>query len=215
MCEARTKMIVSYGTDVGLRRKNNEDFLHVDEKLNLFIVADGVGGHERGEDASKIAIDTFVDNFDKNKSFTELAILCDKAVSSLEYSRFGASPGTTLIAVHKDGNSIRWLSVGDSYIFLIKGDDVLLMNTLDDAGGLITQALGGHYKVFNPHTGVFKLQDDEVLILASDGIDEISRKTIAKLVKESDFDTLAEDLINAVNQNGGRDNTTVICIKNK
>src|SRR3989304_536543 len=52
-------MIESYGvTDVGLRRKLNEDSLILDNALGLFIVADGMGGHNAGEIASRLAVET-------------------------------------------------------------------------------------------------------------------------------------------------------------
>src|SRR4051812_9469339 len=48
-------------TDVGLRRENNQDFVLFDEKLGLYVVADGMGGHRGGEVASKMAAETVVE----------------------------------------------------------------------------------------------------------------------------------------------------------
>lgn len=54
---------VAYLTDVGLVRDHNEDAILVDDTLNIFIVADGMGGHEKGEIASKILVDSFLSTY--------------------------------------------------------------------------------------------------------------------------------------------------------
>jgi len=54
---------VAFLTDVGLVRDHNEDSILVDQKSNMFIVADGMGGHEKGEIASQIVIDSFLEAY--------------------------------------------------------------------------------------------------------------------------------------------------------
>ncbi|MCA1765583.1 MAG: protein phosphatase 2C domain-containing protein, partial [Desulfobulbaceae bacterium] len=55
------KFKVSGRTDVGIKRRSNEDSFDIDRQLGLFIVADGMGGHAAGEVASKMAIDVTTD----------------------------------------------------------------------------------------------------------------------------------------------------------
>jgi len=51
---------IAYLTDVGLKRKHNEDTILIDKRSNIYLVADGMGGHEKGEVASKIVAETFL-----------------------------------------------------------------------------------------------------------------------------------------------------------
>ncbi|RPJ80126.1 MAG: serine/threonine-protein phosphatase, partial [Deltaproteobacteria bacterium] len=62
-------------TDVGRKRKGNEDRFSINDKLGLYIVADGMGGHAAGEVASKIVVDTineYLDRFQQDEKAEEL-----------------------------------------------------------------------------------------------------------------------------------------------
>lgn len=207
-------MRVSSESHVGLRRKSQEDSYSVDEKQKLFIIADGMGGHSNGAEASKVAVEAFLEKFDPSKPFSDAVIYADKKVQEIEKTKrmFGSNPGTTFIAAHKDGVYFRWVSIGDSYIFHVKKDGIQIINPLDEMGGMLTQALGGHYDYLDPHVGKVKLEEGEFLLLASDGIDDISHKEIHKIVTTTKFEDIAQTLIDKVNESGGRDNITVICV---
>ena len=62
-----------HGTHVGLRRARNEDTYYADAALGLFLVADGMGGHQHGEVASALARDAIVESVRKGKSLAEAA----------------------------------------------------------------------------------------------------------------------------------------------
>jgi protein phosphatase len=61
---------VAHVIDIGLRKENNEDALLIDDTIGLFVVADGMGGHERGEVASRIVIDSFKEALSKDEDST-------------------------------------------------------------------------------------------------------------------------------------------------
>ncbi len=130
-------------SDVGRRRKKNEDCVLVEEKHGIYLLADGMGGHSGGEVASKMALDEIADFFDKNRETTEKeinalyefpdnlplpghkllrAIICaDEAI--LKKSRQDenlAGMGTTVAAIHRAGDNLYLAHVGDSRIYLLR-----------------------------------------------------------------------------------------------
>jgi serine/threonine protein phosphatase PrpC len=142
-------MPLEYGakTDLGQIRKNNEDNFYIDEKSDLFIVCDGMGGHNSGEVASKLAVDVISKNFtqsvdkqqnnpdatqvmfgENNPKISELA---NRLVSAIRLSNtviFESSRnypqnqgmGTTVVAVVSKGgtHTVSW--VGDSRVYLVR-----------------------------------------------------------------------------------------------
>ena len=56
-------LVFSGKTDIGCVRKSNQDAIHLDESLNLFLVADGMGGHQGGDIASAMAVDKIPESF--------------------------------------------------------------------------------------------------------------------------------------------------------
>lgn len=130
-------------SDVGRKRKNNEDCVLVDEKLGIYLLADGMGGHSGGEVASKLALDEIYAFFDKNRNITEeeinalsefpenlplpgckllRAIICaDEAIlkkSSVDEGLVGM--GTTVVAIHAFADTFYLSHAGDSRIYLLR-----------------------------------------------------------------------------------------------
>jgi protein phosphatase len=145
----KMKLISSAKTDVGKRRKVNQDAFLADDELGLYIVADGMGGHAAGEVAAwetveavhdmvvsgRKTIDLFVVDPDANETSRELCRLLDSAVQSATYMVFGMaeqSPdyhgmGTTISALLIVGNHAVTAQVGDTRIYCIrKGREELL-----------------------------------------------------------------------------------------
>ncbi|MDD5621865.1 MAG: Stp1/IreP family PP2C-type Ser/Thr phosphatase [Actinomycetota bacterium] len=137
-------------TNIGKVRKKNEDFFYAGD--NLFIVADGMGGHNAGEVASRIAVEVFTKNFDrslkdkiekassaKNDGLTphkieELLLrsirtankeVFDTAVSKSEY--YGM--GTTFTGCFIHGQKAYIIHVGDSRLYIKRGDEINLLTS--------------------------------------------------------------------------------------
>lgn len=132
------KLISAGKTDIGLKRKINEDRLLVRQDLGLFIVADGMGGHKAGEVASRMVVESMVEYWIKmklkktpaflaplNKELSQRAnhlinsihianMLVHEAQKKLEYLQMGS----TVTALLTEGNSFWVANVGDSPVFL-------------------------------------------------------------------------------------------------
>jgi PPM family protein phosphatase len=141
-------------TDVGRRRKLNEDNFVVDTEVNLFAVCDGMGGHNAGEVASKIAIETlsaFVRksageekditwpyglekelSFEGNRLKTAIRLANKRVFKAADNREDYTGMGTTVVAVLVSGNVLTVGSAGDSRCYLLR-DGVLKQITQDDS----------------------------------------------------------------------------------
>ncbi len=133
-------------TDVGKKRKANEDSLFLDDELQLYVVADGMGGHKAGEVASKLVVNTMRDymkQFKEGKENIEelpysdesLSEQANRLVSSVHlsnrvvYQVSTTKPacrgmGSTVSAINFTGDTLILVNVGDSPTYLIRGNEV-------------------------------------------------------------------------------------------
>lgn len=147
-------MFEAYGqTDVGRRRKLNEDNFLVDPQVNLFAVCDGMGGHNAGEVASKIAIETlhsFIQksleetditwpygyeqelSADGNRLKTALKLANRKVFSAADNREEYSGMGTTAVAALVNGDVMTVGSAGDSRCYLLRGGQLQQL-TRDDS----------------------------------------------------------------------------------
>ncbi|HHZ90265.1 TPA: Stp1/IreP family PP2C-type Ser/Thr phosphatase [Candidatus Poribacteria bacterium] len=123
-------------TDVGKRRSHNEDCYLIDDKISLFVIADGMGGHNAGNIASQLAVDVFRE-WTESFSSTDLSISKKAniinqlvvAANTRIYTESKAHPnrhgmGTTLIAGICQDNLISYVHIGDSRIYLIRQGEI-------------------------------------------------------------------------------------------
>ena len=147
-------MIESYGaTDVGLRRKLNEDSLFIDNEVGLFVVADGMGGHNAGEIASHLAVDTVANFVQRSRAEDEITwpygvdpdlslnanrlltsvMLANKRVwKEADNRQDYTGMGTTIVGALVDNSSISVVSAGDSRAYRLRGG-VFEQMTVDDS----------------------------------------------------------------------------------
>jgi len=147
-------MIVSFGaTDVGLRRKLNEDSLLVDESHRLFVVADGMGGHNAGEVASKLTVETvgkFVQrsteeeeitwpygvdpklSLNANRLLTAVMLANKRVWKEADNKQDYTGMGTTVVAALVSDTSISFVSAGDSRAYRLRDGEFAQM-TVDDS----------------------------------------------------------------------------------
>jgi protein phosphatase len=147
-------MLESFGlTDVGLRRKLNEDSLFVDNDTGLFVVADGMGGHNAGEIASHLAVDTVANFVQRSREEEEITwpygvdpklslnanrlvtavMLANKRVwKEADNRQDYTGMGTTIVAALADEQNICFASAGDSRAYRLR-DKVFEQMTVDDS----------------------------------------------------------------------------------
>ncbi|MDQ6731237.1 MAG: Stp1/IreP family PP2C-type Ser/Thr phosphatase, partial [Actinomycetota bacterium] len=224
-------------TDTGRQRRDNEDSSFA--RAPLFVIADGMGGAQAGEVASRIAVEAFADALPEQGSYEErLAGRAQEANRDIyEMSRTAqerAGMGTTLTAVYVDATGLVVAHVGDSRAYLYRHgelgrltQDHTLVEELLRRGKLteeqaaehpqrsiITRALGVD-PVVKVDTRTYAGRAGDVVLLCSDGLTSmITEAAIVQVLDaELDLDRAAEALIAAANDAGGRDNITVILFR--
>ena len=223
-------------SDVGRSRGHNEDNFGEDAKLGLWVVADGMGGHEAGEIASDLAVSHIFRQVADGTSVAEAVSKAHDLIRRAPSQGIGApGMGTTVVAAQMTGSRYRIYWVGDSRAYL-QGSEGLRRLTADhsyvqrllDQGvitaeqakihperSVITQCLGveGLPSVQVGETEG-ELYDGEVLLLCSDGLtEEVSEADIAAVLgEEAPIQEKAQRLIDKANDNGGSDNITVVLI---
>ena len=230
-------------TDIGKKRSTNQDYAFASREPvgplpNLYMVADGMGGHNAGDFASRCAVETVVESLSgavgEPISALRTAIADANAVVNVIGNRQEEmrGMGTTLVAAVYLEGKLHVANVGDSRLYVI-GDtirqvtrDHSLVEEMIRMGGLdpekakdhpdkhvITRAIGIRATV---KADFFSedLADGEKVLLCSDGLSNmLSDSEIYKIVKEAtDPEEGARALIQAANQNGGEDNIAVVLI---
>jgi protein phosphatase len=227
-------------TDVGLRRRGNEDRYALDPQLGLCLVADGMGGHSAGQVASTLAADAVVASLRESKGAD--ATVAEKlraAIEDANHAIYTASRqkneymgmGTTVVALLVEGERAAIAHVGDSRAYRVRGgrirqltDDHSIVGellrrheiTADDAREhphrhVLTRALGVRGHV-QPDLAELTLSPGDQFVLCSDGLtNHVEDHEIAKLTSEaSDLEAGCAALIELANRRGGEDNITVV-----
>jgi protein phosphatase len=226
-------------TEVGMVRQQNEDSFLAEE--TLFVVADGMGGHNAGEVASALAVTTLKAGarlgIDDAEVFRELVQQANSAIytASLDDST-QSGMGTTvtalsivegeeprvLVANVGDSRAYLWrsgalsrLSVDHSYVQELVNEGIITPEAarVHPRRNIVTRALGIDRSVMVDVFTHFVRTGDRI-VLCSDGlVDEVADNEIARVLgQHTDPQETAEALVMVANTNGGRDNTTVIVV---
>lgn len=227
-----------HGTHVGLRRDHNEDTYCADPELGLWLVADGMGGHEHGEVASALARDTVLQQVRNGESLARAIQLADEEIIRHSQRRREALPmGTTVAAIRVQGDQFEAAWVGDSRVYLWNGtlkqitSDHSYVQELIDQGAIsveqarshphrnvVTQALG----VTEPdnlrvETVRGQLTRGMKVLLCSDGLtEEVDDADIARILElDLSPQETVDHLILAALDHGGSDNITVVLLSKR
>jgi PPM family protein phosphatase len=225
------------GSDTGMQRRANEDSLLA--RSPLFVVADGMGGAQAGEVASRIAVESFDAALEGNgapeETLASRALAANTRIYELaQHDPDRAGMGTTLTAVYVGEHEVAIAHVGDSRAYCLREgelqrltDDHSLVDELIRQGRLtpeeaedhpqrsiITRALGPE-AVVEVDTRSFHARPGDVYLLCSDGLTTmLSEATVTEvLLANPRLREAGEALIARANEAGGRDNITVILLR--
>ena len=226
-------------TDIGLKRKINQDSYLKDDALGLYVVADGMGGHRGGEVASRLAVEVIQKFCKENKEMPPRDRL-DKAVNlscseiykkSMENEELSGM-GTTVLAMVFHENSVYIAQVGDSRVYLLNNggiwqitEDHSLLNEEIRAGriaanqsanyqfkNVITRSVGYESQVV---VDIYRREvlPNDMFLLCTDGLSGlVENKEMLEEVKKSGPDLGLKHLVALANNRGGDDNITgLIC----
>lgn len=232
---------VSYSaTDVGSVRAENEDAVLAHPDIGLWVVADGMGGHEAGKVASQMIVDALggiikPDHISEYVSEIENRIT-DVNERLLEYSEImldGRLIGSTFVGfiIHGQVGICMWM--GDSRLYLYRGNELKQLSrdhshvaelleagaiTIQEAknhpdANVITRAVGTSEDLFID-MDVFSVQLGDVFLLCSDGLyNSIDIATIESNLYSKEPEEMVNGLIGIALKNGAADNVSVIAIK--
>ncbi|AHY45309.1 Protein phosphatase 2C [Rubrobacter radiotolerans] len=227
-------------TDPGRVRENNEDSLLVGEGVDetLFAVADGIGGFEAGEVASRMAIDALKKMTPEDKFEAVIPEANRRIRTAAKGDERLSGMGTTVVAIRFGGTRRRPLAeiahVGDSRAYLLRGDKMRPITedhslvaelvrsgdiTRDEAAAhpqknLITRALGAEEKV-EVDTAVIPIEAGDRILLCSDGLSDMVREErISEVLLEHprDPEAPAKILMQEALEAGGSDNITIVVV---
>ena len=232
-------------TDIGRKRQINQDFVFsTDEAVgrlkNLYIVADGMGGHNAGDFASKYTVETVVREIKGSIEVKPFRILGKAIRVANEMLRQRAREdsdlygmGTTIVVATTENHQLEIANVGDSRLYLLSKEglrqitrDHSLVEEMVRMGGMapeaarnhpdkniITRAVGARDSV---EVDFFteELKPGDIVLMCSDGLTNmVSDSEIEAILKgEGSLEEKTRILIDSANKNGGKDNIAVLLI---
>lgn len=238
-------------TDVGRHRSNNEDSClywepasdrDFERKGRLAVVADGMGGYEGGQEASRLAVETVRDMYDRSFSGDpQQTLLSAFAAAHENIQRYAVDHpefygmGTTATALSIVGSNLRFAHVGDSRLYLVRGESIsrltrdhsyvgrLVENGIvrsEDAEShpqrhILTAALGSGREVYPdfPETAC-QLESGDLLLLCTDGLWSLmGEQEIASVVRANGPSDSCAVLVKMALDRDAPDNVTVLILR--
>jgi protein phosphatase len=230
--------LAAHGVTHPGRRPTNEDSLLVDSTRGLFVVADGMGGHNAGEVASDIAVKTMAEFFREggspSPSRLDQAIktandeILAKAAGQSDY----AGMGTTVVAALLDDDRAFFANVGDSRAYVwhhgvvtrITRDDSWLTAAIESGEGanvehhpmrhVLTKVVGLRPEL-QPSVAEFEFHQGDVLLLCTDGVHgSLNDVLLAEMLgSDQTVKDIAERVVGAAMARGATDNVTAIVVR--
>lgn len=232
-------------TDIGAMRQTNQDYLFysmqpVGSLPNLFIVADGMGGHKAGDLASRYTVEEFLNSVRQSDAENPISIieeavreanlaLMEKAKESIDYEGMG----TTLVVATFIDKSLYIANVGDSRLYIINNEiqqitrdhslveEMISLGEIDrknarthEKKNIITRAIGVDTEVMADFFEV-EYSKGDIIMMCTDGLTNMIEDSDIKAIVNNgnDLSEITDTLIDVANNNGGKDNISVVLIE--
>ncbi|NLG02738.1 MAG: Stp1/IreP family PP2C-type Ser/Thr phosphatase [Clostridia bacterium] len=232
-------------TDIGLKRKLNQDYVYSCEtpigKLpNIFIVADGMGGHNAGDFASRCSVETIVQSVLHSEAQNPIQIIREAITQANAKIREQSNAseelrgmGTTVVVAVVVDKMLYVANVGDSRLYLLRDgirqitrdhslvEEMVRIGEIDRASArthpdknIITRAIGAGENVEIDFFEL-ELEKNDLILMCTDGLTNMIEDSEISIIIKSQRDVAgkAEELVKAANNNGGKDNIAVIVIE--
>ena len=233
-------------TNIGKKRKTNQDFVYTSEQQvgnlpNLFLVADGMGGHNAGDYASQMTVETIVEKASVSgetepRRILEEAITAANARVRQEARRLPEleGMGTTIVAAVCDGARLFVANVGDSRLYVENSREIVQITRdhswveemvrrgdiprnearNNERKNIITRAVGAEEAVQADYFQV-TLEEGDIVLMCTDGLTNMLEDEEIRMMLESSRDIVekAERLVWEANERGGSDNISVVLIE--
>ena len=233
-------------TDVGQKREMNQDYVFVSpgpigNLPNLFVVADGMGGHNAGDYASSHGVQTLVAEIREDRDYNPIKVIrhaIEKAnraiIDEAMQNEDLIGMGTTLVAATVVGQYAYVANIGDSRLYLIQDrikqitrdhslvEEMIRMGEIDASEArfhpkknIITRALGAEETV-DVDFFEFKVDSASTILMCSDGLSNmVDDRKIEEIIltPEATLEEKGKMLVQEANRNGGKDNIAVILIE--
>ncbi len=232
-------------SDTGILREMNQDFCFASDQPvgnlpNLFIVADGMGGHRAGDYASRYTTHRIVASVTRNKEKEPISILKEAITTANQIlmdearedeDKFGM--GTTIVAATILDDRLCVANIGDSRLYLVNGgirqvtvdhsyvEEMIRLGKVDAKAArvhpnknIITRAIGATEDVEADFFEV-ELSGEERILLCTDGLTNMVEDAVIceVMLSAGTPEKKARQLVDLANQNGGRDNITVVIVE--
>lgn len=232
-------------TDIGKKRKENQDYIYTRESAignlpNVFIVADGMGGHKAGDYASKVTVETMISEIENSFEKNPVLIFRKAIEAANEQIRKKAREeaelegmGTTVVAATCMGKYLQVANVGDSRLYIVNEEirqitrDHSLVEEMVRMGGIgreearnhpdkniITRAVGAGDTV-EPDFFTVELKKGDIVLMCSDGLTNMLEDERIRMIMSGARDIVEKacKLVEEANESGGKDNISVIVIE--
>ncbi|TCS43027.1 PP2C family protein-serine/threonine phosphatase [Reinekea marinisedimentorum] len=222
-------------SDVGKVRKVNEDAYICSQEQNLWAVADGMGGHSRGDYASQVVVESLL-YFSKKGSLDKTIIEIDSCLKNAHQVCRNTFPservGSTVAALYVQSNYCFFLWAGDSRIYRLRdglfeqltcdhtlaqqkcarGELSPIMAAVHPSANILTRAIGVNQVLTIEIVYEKALAGDRYLICTDGLYNDLGRKEIETSLAQGSPKEACSHLITSAIANGGRDNTSVIVL---
>ena len=233
-------------TDKGRKRRMNQDYVFATSKPvgalpNLFLLADGMGGHKAGDFASRFAVEEFRKYISEAPKDIPSVQLIQNAISSVNERLYKLSMedenysgmGTTLVSAFIDDNVITVSNIGDSRAYIIHGNTIkqitrdhsyveemvrrgfMRRGSQDylNSRNIITRAVGIEPRVAADFFEV-ELSDGDYFLMCSDELSNMAdNESIRNIIRErNSVENKVQALIDIANINGGKDNIGIVLV---